>query len=505
MKTVVVVISLLINLLSVITCFSQDPKTKGLRKPAVAGTFYPADPAELRNQLSLLFDKVKPEKQEENIAAIIVPHAGYVFSGEVAASAFAKLDPGQEWDHIFLIGTSHHVSLDGASVYTAGDFQTPLGIVKVDTELGKKLAKESPVISFVASAHEKEHSLEVQLPFLQYHLKKPFKIVPIILGTQSAETCRQIADALKPYFNSRNLFVISTDFSHYPTYNNALKYDKITGDAIAFNSPAMFVEALLSNDKKNVPNLATSCCGWSSVLTLLYLTSVDPEIKIEHIKYLNSGDTQFGDKTKVVGYHSFIFTRDEKSQTSFYLDEKSKRFLLKVARESIETGLEKHPYPFYTEAEIPKQVKTPCGAFVTLNKEGKLRGCIGRFTPNKLLYQMVQDMARAAAFEDTRFEPLEESELKEIEIEISVLTPLKKIGSAAEYDIQKNGIYIVKGSRSGTFLPQVAHETGWTKEELLGHCARDKAGIGWNGWKDADLFTYEALVFGEHEMKEPRK
>jgi AmmeMemoRadiSam system protein A len=345
----------------------------------------------------------------------------------------------------------------------------------------------------------------VQLPFLQYRLKKPFTIVPIIIGTQSAPTCKKIAEILEPWFTPENLFVISTDFSHYPSYSDAVKYDDITGKAISTNSPELFVQALLGNDKKNVPGLATSCCGWSSVLTMLYISSGNPDIKISHVKYMNSGDTPYGDKEKVVGYHSFIFTRENNVLKDFSLSEPEKIMLLNMARQSIENSLKNKPLPTPDEKDLTTGVKTQCGAFVTLNKNGKLRGCIGRFTATEPLYKVVEEMAQASAFQDTRFSPVTSKEMEEIEIEISVLTPLKRIKSIEEFELGKQGIYIIKGNRSGTFLPQVAGDTGWSKEEFLGHCARDKAGIGWDGWKDADLYTYEALVFNENEMKSLEK
>ncbi|OQX78351.1 MAG: hypothetical protein B6D61_05750 [Bacteroidetes bacterium 4484_249] len=147
-------------------------------------------------------------------------------------------------------------------------------------------------------------------------------------------------------------------------------------------------------------------------------------------------------------------------------------------------------------------LKVRAGAFVTLNENQRLRGCIGHFEADKPLYQIVQDMAVAAATQDPRFQPVDKRELDDIEIEISVLTPMKKIDSVDEIKLGRDGIYIKKGFRAGTFLPQVATETGWDLEQFLGHCARDKAGIGWDGWRDADIYTYQALVFGEKDVQE---
>lgn len=480
----------------------QNRQDNRVRQPAVAGSFYPADAASLEAQLFTYFSGTRDTLLDEDLAAIIVPHAGYIFSGPVAAAAYSKLDPERSFKRIFVIGTSHHVFLDGASVCNMDEYRTPLGNIPVDTELAGLLIRENRLVVYVPEAHTKEHSIEVQLPFLQYRLKKPFMILPMVIGTQSASTCRKLAEILRPYFTPENLFVISSDFSHYPSYENAVRTDQATGLAVLSNSPAKFIETITGSNAKNTPGLATSCCGWSSVLTLLDITSVQNDIKISHIKYMNSGDSPYGDKNRVVGYHAFTFSRGQDPITAggFVLSDEEKTLLLKIARESIESQLANRPMPDINESELPENLKLKCGAFVTLNKNDQLRGCIGRFLPDQPLYMVVREMAVAAAFRDVRFSPVEKYEMGKIDIEVSVLTPLKRIYSIDEFKLGEQGIYIIKGNRSGTFLPKVAESTGWNKEEFLGHCSRDKAGIGWEGWKDADLYTYEALVFDEKEM-----
>lgn len=502
-----VFITTIFFILLFLNCAAQDKAKPVVREPAVAGSFYPSNPTELKSQLALFFDAAKNKTTCENAAAIIVPHAGYVFSGEVAATAYAKLNREKQYSRIFIIGTSHHIAMNGASVYNGSGFKTPLGIADVDLEVAGKLLENGKLFKVNPAAHDREHSIEVQIPFLQYWLKKPFKIVPVIISTQNAQTCQKIAQALKPWFNDENLFVISSDFSHYPVYTDAVKTDKITGDAIASNSPEMFAAAINGNAEKNIPGLATSCCGWSSVLTLLCITSEIPGIEIQHVKYMNSGDNKtYGDKQKVVGYHSFVITRNSQTAPkSFSLTPKDEKALLNFARETIKCRLNKKELPQFKTDSLSEAVNSSCGAFVTLTKNDNLRGCIGRFLSEEPLHKVVQDMALAAAFDDTRFSPVRVNELSEIEIEISVLTPLKKISSPDDFELGKQGIYMIKGRNSGTFLPQVAAETNWNKEEFLGHCARDKAGIGWDGWKDADLYTYEALVFSEKEMHKPEK
>lgn len=486
---------------------APEPLTQGPddRKPVVAGSFYPADAEALRNQLKMLYRQAEDVRTEPNLSAVIVPHAGYVFSGQVAATAFAKIDPDRHFSRIFLVGTSHHMLLNGASVYNQGHYVTPLGTVPVDTALANRLIRDHRLFSYVPGAHDKEHSLEVQLPFLQVRLRKPFTIVPVIIGTQSAGNCKKLADILNPYFTPENLFVISSDFSHYPGYDDAVINDNLTAVAVKANSPGDFISVVAGTEERDVPGLVTSCCGWSSVLTLLYLTSGDEATRVEHVKYMNSGDSPYGDHDRVVGYHAFAFSREENqtfqpdqdSEKPFQLNQEEKDILLSIARQSIAAKLADQPPPQIDPDTLPEILSTHCGAFVTLHLDGRLRGCIGQFMPHAPLHTVVGQMARAAAFRDHRFSPVTREEMDRILLEISVLTPLKKIRSIDEFTLGEQGIYIIRGNRSGTFLPQVAHSTGWTKEEFLGHCARDKAGIGWNGWKEADLYTYEAIVFEE--------
>lgn len=494
----------LIFLLAEPSCRSQESKTIPVpvdRPMAAAGSFYPSDPAELRALLGNLFSKAKLASTKD-VIAIICPHAGYEFSGIVAASSYNQLDPGKQYDNVFIIGSSHHVAFMGASIYNVGDYQTPLGKIKVNLDLANKLIKENSVFSYNPAADRNEHSIEVQVPFLQYYLKKSFTLVPIVLGTQSAESCRKIAKALKPYLNGNNLFVISTDFSHYPPYNDALAVDKKTCDAILGNQPDRLLSTLKENEEKNVTNLATSLCGWTSVVTLLYMTEGDPGIAMTPVYYQNSGDSKYQDKSQVVGYWSIVLSKKDKSSSyspGFNLSNKDKKELLKIARNTLVQYICNKKIPEINASGFSATLKTPCGAFVTLNKNSVLRGCVGCFNAEEPLYKVIQQMAIASSTQDNRFPPVDPTEVSGISIEISVLSPMKKISSIDEIVLGKHGIYIKKGSHSGTFLPQVATGTGWSKEDFLGHCSRDKAGLGWNGWKDAEIYIYEAAVFSEKD------
>ncbi|MDT8393606.1 MAG: AmmeMemoRadiSam system protein B [Bacteroidales bacterium] len=496
----------MIIILSLFTgnCKSQDPVNPPVnRKAYAAGKFYTGNATGLRNDLAELFDKAV-DKHYDNVRAIIVPHAGYPFSGIVAASGYNQINADEDYEHIFVIASSHTAYFKGASIYYKGNYETPLGEVEVDRKLAQELIDNHSIFHYEEKAHLTEHSLEVQLPFLQYHLNKPFTIIPVVLGTHDETACADIAVALKPYFNHKNLFVISTDFSHYPEYNDALEVDKKTANAVVRNSKEKFLQVLKENEASGIPNLATAMCGWTSVLSLLNITEGQEDVEFHQIQYMNSGDSEYSpDKSRVVGYYAIAVTgaapQSQKDQDAgqFHLTAKDKADLLGIARLTMEEYVKTGKIPELKTGGFSETLKTPCGAFVTLMKNDELRGCIGRFDAEDPLFSVVQQMTVAAATRDYRFSKVKKEEFGDIDLEISVLTPMRKIESVEEIELGIHGIYIKKGSNSGTFLPQVATETGWTLEEFLGHCARDKARIGWEGWKDADVYIYEAYVFHE--------
>jgi hypothetical protein len=215
--------------------------------------------------------------------------------------------------------------------------------------------------------------------------------------------------------------------------------------------------------------------------------------------YKNSGDSQYGEMDRVVGYYALSVSAPK--PVKMELSDTDKKKLLQIARTTIRTYLQEGQTATVDSESLSNTLSSKAGAFVTLKKGGELRGCIGHFEADNPLYKIVQQMAIAAATQDYRFNAVTLSELKSIDIEISVLTPMQKISQVNSIRLGIDGIYIKKGDRSGTFLPQVATETHWTREEFLGHCARDKAGIGWDGWKDkdAEIFVYQAFVFGEKD------
>ncbi len=469
---------------------------ENFREPQFAGQFYPEKKDVLVNQLEGYFNQAKTQIKisdtGKSIQALVVPHAGYVFSGKVAACGFHLIPDNKVYQRVFVLASSHRYSFNGAAVCFS-DYKTPLGTIEVDKQLAEELIRTSEIFVEHREAHKNEHSLEVQLPFLQYKFENDFLLVPIILGTHDPETCRDIAGVLKPWFTPENLWIISTDFSHYPEYDDAIKVDELTATAICNNRTDKLLSTLEGNKKFEVKNLATSLCGWSSVLTLLYLTE-NQEFSFEKVKYQNSGDSlPYGQKDRVVGYWALAAYHP---RINFNLSEEEKNELLEKARTSISTYLLSGEKGKLIPPLKPGILDENTGAFVSIYINGKLRGCVGSFAKNKTLNNLVQEMA-VLATHDSRFDRIEQDELSNMKIEVSVLSPLKKIKSPDEIELGKHGIYIKSENSSGTYLPQVATKTGWNIEEFLGHCSRDKAGMGWEGWKTAGIFTYEAIVFRE--------
>jgi len=493
----------LLSISAIMETFAQNITTD--RQPIAAGRFYSADKETLIKDISQLFESCKKSPEYSTVRAIISPHAGYVYSGKIAAAAFSAISENAVYKNIFVIGSSHIMSFDGASVYNSGDYITPLGKVIVNREIANKLISENKVFNFPTSAHIQEHSIEVQLPFIQYYFKEKPKIVPIIIGTDNENTVKKIAEALRPWFTTENLFIISSDFSHYPPYKEAIECDNSTALGIASGNPQTFLNTLKKNSEKQIPNLATSMCGWTSGLTFLYLAEKNNKLDIKLIDYCNSGDSPYGAKDRVVGYHAIaMIEKIQKAESKNYSDmefsftRKEKEQLFTIARNSIRSKLYNTKWTGLDEKTIPEKFKKQLGAFVTLKINGILRGCIGRFISSDPLYEVVKASSLSSAFEDPRFSPLTKEEFEKTDIEITVLGPLKKIDNIKEIVLGKHGIYIKKDFRSGTMLPQVAIEQGWTVEQFLGYTSRDKAGLGWDGWKDAEIYIYEGIVLEDN-------
>jgi MEMO1 family protein len=464
-------------------------KKASVVEPAFAGQFYPAGHEELHNLLRQLFQDASEPVGGGKIRAVIAPHAGYVFSGQVAASAYNQIPEGASYERVFILASSHNASFKGAAVCKSSTFSTPLGFVNLDTEAAGQLVKRDNVFHYRTDTFLREHSLEVQIPFLQYKLGSRFQMVPVILGNCSVADCSRIAQILEPWFTPENLFVVSTDFSHYPSYDDAVVNDLETAMAVCCNDPEVLLQYL--DHPPDFDNLVTSLCGWTSVTSLLFLTTNKP-LKYKPVQYKNSGDAKpAGEKDRVVGYWA-LAVYDYQPSVIVTLEEQAQ--LLDSARKAVMQFLSTGDKMNIESDNFQGNVKQQTGLFVSIYVDGELRGCMGNMNTDESLNQLVKEIAVSAAC-DSRFKNLTLQDLDSMAIEISVLSPLRKIHSPEEFIPGQHGIYIQKGSNTGTYLPKVAIHTGWSREELLGHCSQDKAQIGWDGWKTADLFVYEAFVF----------
>jgi MEMO1 family protein len=468
---------------------------KEIREPAVAGAFYPDKPEVLSRDVKKYLENSKKEKIEGDIVALISPHAGYMYSGQVAAYAY-KLIEGKSFDTVVVVGPSHRFLFKGASLYDRGGYRTPLGVVPIDTELSKKMMERRKEIQFLPEAHYQEHSLEVQIPFLQVVLKT-FNLIPIVMEPYwSWETCQYLASAIaETVRGKRVLLVASTDLSHFYTYNIAVELDKIF-----LNHIERFDVEGLNRDLKNN---RTEACGGGPVITIMLAAKMLGANHGKVLKYANSGDVT-GDRSRVVGYAAAVFYKtaggkekmkeEKKVGVDLGLNEEEKKTLHQIAKTVIENKAKGKAVPeFKIESPVLKENR---GAFVTIHKRGQLRGCIGYIEGQGPLHKTIEKMAEAAAFKDPRFTPVKENELPELELEISVLTPLKRITDVNEIQVGKHGIYIVKGMWAGLLLPQVATEYGWDRQTFLEHTCQ-KANLPSNAWKekDTEIYIFSADIF----------
>ncbi len=474
------------------------------RKPAVAGQFYPGDPVTLTRQLSDFFKKAKKEPIPGKIMGLIAPHAGYVYSGQVAAYAFKFLE-GLSFETVVVISPSHIVYFQGASIYNGGAFETPLGTIPVDTTLAGKIADANERVFLSTRGHgfmgmRGEHAIEVELPFLQVVLGK-FKLVPIVIGDQDWATCEALAEALIKALKGKSaLIVASSDLSHYHPYDEAVKLDNIVIDHVnGFDQEGLFTDLSAG--------ICEACGGSPIVATMLAAKGLGAD-KAKVLKYANSGDVT-GDKSAVVGYMAAVMyssqakpegekkSQKEKVGDKVGLSEKDKETLMHIARTTIEYKVKgKEPPEFEVDSPILKEKR---GAFVTIHKHGRLRGCIGYIEAIKPLWITIQDMAEAAALNDPRFPPVSPEELPFLDVEISVLTPLKRIKDINEIEIGKHGVVLKSGYHQGVFLPQVATEQGWDRITFLNEICFKAGTHDKNCWKDkdAEIYIFSAEVFEE--------
>ncbi len=473
-----------------------------VRRSILAGTWYPADPKELQSTLDAFLERAHlPENLPSTgtLVGIVAPHAGIRYSGAVAAYAYTvvRKDPAES---VVVLAPSHRVPFSGVSVYRQGPFETPLGRVPLDTELIEALRKADSDVRDVPEAHAQEHSLEIQLPFLQSVLPS-FRLVPLVMGNFSWDTCDRLAEALHALSRSRRFLVVaSSDLSHDHSENKARALDERLLERLQRLEARELVDDMASGH--------CEACGAGPLVTLmLYARKVGAQ-GMHILKYGTSADVT-GDTRRVVGYAAAAVWKNSGAETAASagvpaaagrnaaLGVEHKTRLKDIARQTLYAKLfDTTPPPDLTLSELPPPLQEPRGAFVTLKRHGQLRGCIGQIEGRWPLAQTVSRMALAAAFQDPRFPPVTPDEWDDLELEISVLSPLVKLEDPAQVRVGTHGLYVRKGSRGGLLLPQVAVEQGWDRETFLRQTCR-KAGLPPDAWRDADteLFVFTADVF----------
>ena len=454
-----------------------DHSMGDIRQAAIAGTFYPNTKEELSSTVKHMLSIVSPLDSDIKAKAIIAPHAGYIYSGPIAAEAYINIDPNIS--RVVLLGPSHHVGFRGMALSSAQYFQTPLGKVEIDS-IAQEQIKNLQSVSVNDLAHEKEHSIEVHLPFLQCRLSK-FTLIPIVVGDASKEDVAEVLDLL--WGGPETLVIISSDLSHFHQYDQANSHDKKTASRI------MQLDSTLKGEN------ACGCRAINGFSQLVkQLNSKFERYALKQLSVRNSGDTA-GDHQRVVGYGSFMLT--ENKSKSLSLSERQQ--LLQVARQSIQHVLTSRENFNIELNAFSESLKLVGACFVTINIDEQLRGCIGSLQAHRPLIVDVANNAQSAAFKDPRFSPLSLEEFQKCVLHISVLSSPEDLGILdfeALLDIVRpgvDGIILEENGRRATYLPSVWEQLPDPKDFL--RSLRQKAGLSPQNWQDCRVQRYTSDEF----------
>ncbi|UCH36319.1 MAG: AmmeMemoRadiSam system protein B [Armatimonadota bacterium] len=523
----------LVVLLVVLTGCARSTRTTAsalsnasrVRPPAVAGPFYAGDAATLARQVDGYLASAKAPAKHRPVVALIAPHAGYEYCGKVAAAAYRLLQ-GRDISTVVVVGPSHSARFPGAALCSADAWETPLGTVPADGEIIAALATRD-AFDVRDEPHGPEHCIEVQLPFLQRTVGD-FRLVPVLMSDFSRENCARVGKGLAEALAGRSaLLVASSDMSHYPAYDDACKADREMLDALR----TFDADKVLAKDAEvmggRTPRLACTLCGLGPVIAVMRAAKLMGADEVEILSYANSGDVVPQMRNRVVGYCAVAMYGDANASDSGAaratakeaatmsdkpadkatqpdegeLNEEQQRKLLRLARRAIEEYVRTGKVIKVTEDD--PLLNQPRGCFVTLKQGDMLRGCIGDLEGREPLYLNIRDKAIASATQDFRFEPVRHGAVQDLDIEISVLSPLRRVADPSEIVAGKHGVLVREGHRGGVYLPQVATEQGWSREEMLTHLCQYKAGLAPDAWKrGAELYSFTAQVFGEKELGE---
>ncbi len=473
-----------------------------IRQSILAGSWYPGSAEVLRRDIRTYLEAAQVHPIEGELKGLLVPHAGYLYSGGVAAYAYKILEK-QSFQRVLILAPSHRAAFQGVSVGHLQGYETPLGVVPVDDELVELFHSRTSLVSHHPEAEALEHSLEIQLPFLQVVLDQ-FKLTPLIMGGHSLSLCQELASTIFELCREKGVLIVaSTDLSHFHSYDEAKSLDSVVLDKVdKFDPEGLSRELSLKR---------CEACGGGPMVTAILAAGKLGADQARVLHYANSGDVT-GDRSGVVGYMAgamFKATPSSKSTKEETLLPASRRKGqtpgLGLSREEKETlrqlalqSMRSHclETPDLSRPLITKGLEEHRGAFVSIHKGKELRGCIGVIESICPLHETVKKMAVQAAFNDPRFCALSSSELDAIDVEISVLSPLKKIDDVQEILMGTHGLYIHKEGQTGVLLPHVATQQGWDRTQLLEWTCR-KAGLPPDAWKDSDaeicVFTAETF------------
>ena len=476
----------------------KNENARTIRRPAAAGLFYPEDPVLLRSMILEMLEG--PSRQVSgSIKSLIVPHAGYSYSGKTAACAYREIR-NSSFKRVIVIAPSHQETFHGISIYSGDIYQSPLGEIEVDREYCGLLEEKCAVARISDKGHRVapgsrfgEHSLEVQLPFLQCALGE-FKLVPLIMGQQDLGTAARLGLALAALDDDKEtLIVASSDLSHFHSYEKARSMDSRFLDALQqfdYFTLSHFLEA----------GEIEACGGGPVMAALIASENLGAEI-CEVLEYKNSGDIDSTTRDRVVGYASAVLVKNPERSTesiTSWLTEDEKTFLLNLARISVQSAVSGGENKILEEL-IPEKFLEKGAVFVTLTEDASLRGCIGSIIPHDMLYRAVASAAVSAALHDPRFRPVTTKDLPNLSYDISVLSRFKLVADIEEIIVGKHGLLIQSGYNKGLLLPQVATEHSWDKVTFLQQTCI-KASLPRDAWMDpsTDLFVFSASVFSSH-------
>ena len=477
-----------------------------VRPAALAGGWYPADPGDLESMVAGFLEQAGDVRLQSQapLRALILPHAGYRYSGAVAAKGVALLR-GRHYKRVLLLAPSHYGGFQGLSIAGVTAYRTPLGEVPLDRQAVQRL-RISPLVGDHSRAHQREHSIEIELPLLQQALAPGWSLVPILVGRLKRDDYPRLAALLRPLADAQTLVVVSSDFTHYGERFGYTPFG--SGDGLAAHIRALDEGALARIRNLDMAGFldyreetGDTICGFRPIALLLAMLS--PSSRVEQLAYTTSGALT-GDYRNSVSYAVLAITSPQPLSAGDAgqgsLDRRElallHRFALAGIRQAVQgtddaqTELLKR-----LQEQLTPALERPSGAFVTLREEGRLRGCIGYIEPRRPLYRAVLENGYNAARRDYRFTPLQPGELEGLEVELSVLTRPRAIASYRDFRVGEQGIILSKDGHQAVFLPEVAREQGWDREQTLNHLAR-KAGLPEDAWRQGGRFqVFESQTY----------